>query len=98
MSPEKLLWNVDKFWNEYSSDSRHSGRNLEGEGKALFDLTKERGMEGIIAKRKSSIYRPGKRTSDWLKIKAPLTTGFSRHADQAANQTKIITRTPGTTC
>jgi hypothetical protein len=24
--------------------------------------------------------------------------GFSRHADQAANQTKIITRTPGTTC
>jgi bifunctional non-homologous end joining protein LigD len=29
-------------------------------------------MEGIIAKRKDSIYRPGKRTTDWLKIKARL--------------------------
>src|ERR1700739_3477454 len=27
-------------------------------------------MEGIIAKHKDSIYRPGKRTSDWPKIKA----------------------------
>jgi bifunctional non-homologous end joining protein LigD len=26
-------------------------------------------MEGIIAKRKESIYWPGKRSSDWLKIK-----------------------------
>jgi ATP-dependent DNA ligase len=25
-------------------------------------------MEGIIAKRKGSIYRPGKHTLDWLKI------------------------------
>ena len=45
---------------------------VEGEGTALFELTKEKGMEGIIAKRKDSIYRPGKRTSDWLKIKARL--------------------------
>jgi bifunctional non-homologous end joining protein LigD len=32
------------------------GSYVEGEGKALFDLTKEKGMEGIIAKRKDSIY------------------------------------------
>jgi hypothetical protein len=31
---------------------------------------KEKGLEGIIAKRKSSIYRPGKRSPDWLKIKS----------------------------
>jgi bifunctional non-homologous end joining protein LigD len=37
------------------------GSYVESEGKALFDLTKEKGMEGIIAKRKDSIYRPGKR-------------------------------------
>jgi bifunctional non-homologous end joining protein LigD len=43
-----------------------------GEGTALFELTKEKGTEGIIAKRKDSIYRLGKRTSDWLKIKARL--------------------------
>ena len=33
-------------------------------------------MEGIIAKRKDSIYHPGKRTSDWLKIKARLQQEF----------------------
>jgi len=40
------------------------GSYVEVEGKALFNLTKEKGMGGIIAKRKDSIYRPGKRTSD----------------------------------
>src|ERR1700741_372457 len=33
-------------------------------------------MEGIVAKRKDSLYRPGKRTSDWLKIKARLQQEF----------------------
>jgi bifunctional non-homologous end joining protein LigD len=33
-------------------------------------------MEGIVAKRKDSIYRPGKRTPDWLKIKARLQQEF----------------------
>lgn len=40
------------------------GTCVDGEGKALFDLTKQKGMEGIIAKRKNGIYAPGKRTSD----------------------------------
>jgi bifunctional non-homologous end joining protein LigD len=52
------------------------GSYVEADGKALFQLTKEKGMEGIIAKRKNSIYRPGKRTSDWLKIKARLQQEF----------------------
>ena len=52
------------------------GSYVEEHGKALFELTKEKGMEGIIAKRKDSIYRPGKRTSDWLKIKARLQQEF----------------------
>ena len=52
------------------------GTYVEAEGKALFQLTKNKGMEGIIAKRKDSIYRPGKRTSDWLKIKARLQQEF----------------------
>jgi bifunctional non-homologous end joining protein LigD len=52
------------------------GSYVEAKGKALFNLTKEKGMEGIIAKRKDSIYRPGKRTSDWLKIKARLQQEF----------------------
>jgi len=52
------------------------GTYVQNEGKALFQLFKEKGMEGIIAKRKDSIYRPGKRTSDWLKIKARLQQEF----------------------
>jgi bifunctional non-homologous end joining protein LigD len=46
------------------------GNYVEGEGKSLFDRTKAKGMEGIVAKRKGSIYRPGKRSPDWLKIKS----------------------------
>src|ERR1700756_1351472 len=49
---------------------------FEDEGKALFELTKVKGMEGISAKRKDSVYRPGKRTPDWLKIKARLQQEF----------------------
>ena len=49
---------------------------MEREGKALFELTKQKGMEGVVAKRKASIYQPGKRTSDWLKIKARLQQEF----------------------
>jgi hypothetical protein len=31
---------------------------------------KEKVFEDIIAKRKTSVYRPGKRSQDWLKIKS----------------------------
>jgi ATP-dependent DNA ligase len=46
------------------------GGYVQSHGKDLFKLAKERGFEGIVAKRKGSIYRPGKRSPDWLKIKA----------------------------
>lgn len=38
-------------------------------GKALLDATAEQGLEGLIAKRVDSLYRPGTRTKDWLKLK-----------------------------
>jgi bifunctional non-homologous end joining protein LigD len=43
--------------------------HVDGEGKALFREMKKMGLEGMIAKRKSSKYYIGKRTPDWLKIK-----------------------------
>jgi len=46
------------------------GGYLDERGVELFRLAKEKGLEGIIAKRKSSTYQPGRRSSDWLKIKA----------------------------
>ena len=40
-----------------------------GDGAALVAATAEQGLEGVIAKRVDSIYRPGTRTKDWRKIK-----------------------------
>lgn len=36
---------------------------------ALFQLAKEQGLEGIVAKEKTSLYFQGKRTKTWLKMK-----------------------------
>lgn len=38
-------------------------------GKEFFAKAAAMGLEGIIAKRAASLYTPGKRTRDWLKIK-----------------------------
>jgi bifunctional non-homologous end joining protein LigD len=46
------------------------GGYVEKHGTDLFQLTKEKGLEGIIAKRKKSTYQPGQRSPDWLKIKS----------------------------
>jgi bifunctional non-homologous end joining protein LigD len=40
------------------------------DGEALFDAAKEQGLEGIVAKKLESRYHPGRRTRDWLKVKA----------------------------
>jgi bifunctional non-homologous end joining protein LigD len=45
---------------------------LEGAGEDLREGTRVQGLEGVIAKRADSSYRPGRRTSDWLKIKNSL--------------------------
>ena len=39
-------------------------------GAALLDATAERGLEGVVAKRLDSQYLPGKRSRDWIKVKA----------------------------
>ena len=38
-------------------------------GKSFFKVSGEKHLEGIMAKKADSKYYPGKRTSDWLKIK-----------------------------
>ena len=39
------------------------------DGEGLFAVAQEQGYEGVIAKRPDSRYEPGRRTSQWLKIK-----------------------------
>jgi bifunctional non-homologous end joining protein LigD len=43
-----------------------------GDGIALFEAASSHHLEGIMAKRLTSIYRPGARSRDWLKIKTVL--------------------------
>ncbi len=38
------------------------------DGRVLLDVTKAQGLEGIVSKRRHSVYRPGSRTPDWLKF------------------------------
>lgn len=40
-----------------------------GDGDALFELVRARRLEGVVAKRLESPYRPGRRSGDWLKVK-----------------------------
>lgn len=42
---------------------------IEERGTALYSLAKKQELEGIVAKRKDSIYVEDKRTHDWIKIK-----------------------------
>ena len=43
------------------------------EGVLFFNVVKEKGLEGIIAKHSQSAYRVGKRSRQWLKVKTQLT-------------------------
>jgi bifunctional non-homologous end joining protein LigD len=48
----------------------------EKEGELLYEKAVEQGFEGVVAKRKDSIYVPGKESRLWLKAKASLTGEF----------------------
>lgn len=39
------------------------------DGTALLDAADDAGLEGVIAKRRDSRYRPGSRTREWVKVK-----------------------------
>ncbi len=43
------------------------------DGVVFFDVVKEKGLEGIVAKDSHSVYRMGKRSLEWLKVKARMT-------------------------
>ncbi len=53
-------------------DSPHVlfAEHVERDGIALFQEARSAGIEGIVGKRADSLYRPGIRSPDWLKIKS----------------------------
>lgn len=52
-----------------SSDNWLVPAHRVGDGAALLAATAAQQLEGVIAKRVDSIYRPGTRAKDWIKIK-----------------------------
>jgi bifunctional non-homologous end joining protein LigD len=57
------LLSKKKLKNVFYSD------HVIGDGKKFFKLAEKMQLEGIVAKNLHSLYHPGKRTGDWMKIK-----------------------------
>jgi bifunctional non-homologous end joining protein LigD len=47
--------------------------HVRAEGVLFYNVAKERGLEGIIAKHSQSVYEAGRRSHHWLKVKTQLT-------------------------
>nr|DAI95709.1 MAG TPA: Thermostable DNA ligase [Caudoviricetes sp.] len=72
MERKTLLQKVIKSENDRLAISRY----IEEHGKALYAAAAKQGLEGAVAKRKDSLYQPGKRTKDWIKFKNLLDDDF----------------------
>lgn len=44
--------------------------HVDEQGEAFFAAVKAQGLEGMVAKRRLSLYQPGRRGPDWIKVKA----------------------------
>lgn len=64
MSRRELLAKLD-----ISGTNWHTPLPLKGDIAGLLSASRERGVEGLVVKRRDSIYRPGRRSRDWLKLK-----------------------------
>jgi bifunctional non-homologous end joining protein LigD len=51
-----------------TGDSVRYSDHYEQQGKALFEMARAKGLEGILAKKRASIYQE-RRSTEWLKIK-----------------------------
>jgi bifunctional non-homologous end joining protein LigD len=51
--------------------------HIEEHGEVFFEEARQHGVEGIVAKRADSPYVGGRRSRDWLKIKAPKTADLA---------------------
>jgi bifunctional non-homologous end joining protein LigD len=46
------------------------------DGPSTYAVAGEHGLEGVVAKRRTSVYRPGLRSPDWVKVKLDVTADF----------------------
>ena len=57
---------------ELDGDCWRAPAHRVGDGPAFLDAARSQGLEGIVCKRLGTPYRPGRRSADWLKIRARL--------------------------
>lgn len=50
--------------------------HVEQDGTMLYEAALETGLEGVVAKKRDSVYLPGQRSPHWLKIKPSTTAEF----------------------
>ena len=69
--------------------------NFEVNGIEFFETVKKMGLEGIMAKKSDSIYLPGDRSKEWLKIKAGnqqemVIGGYTKNADSPKSFSSLL--------
>lgn len=69
--------------------------NFNVSGRKFFETAKYMGLEGIIAKKENSLYSPGIRTKEWLKIKANkrqemVIGGFTKNDDTSKSFSSLL--------
>ncbi len=65
------------------------------DGASLLDVTREQGLEGVVAKRDASPYRPGVRSPDWVKLahrrtRTALVGGWRPDATSASRAASLL--------
>lgn len=65
-------------------------RYIPEKGTQLFQLTVEKELEGVVAKRASSLYYQGKRTKDWIKFKRMADRDFIICGYQLGKVTSLV--------
>jgi bifunctional non-homologous end joining protein LigD len=60
---------LEKLLNLKKNDIVKYSDHISTAGEAFFKATEKEGLEGIMAKKADSLYSPGVRTTEWLKIK-----------------------------
>ncbi len=69
--------------------------DVAGEGIAFFEAARKRGLEGIMAKDRRSLYLPGKRSTAWQKVKIRpeqelVVGGWTRGTGSAADLAALL--------
>lgn len=65
-------------------------RYIEEKGTELYALTVQKELEGVVAKRKNSLYFQGKRTKDWIKFKRMADKEFVICGYESGQMTSLI--------